>query len=511
MLPTNIYKKEEVYLFFKSKKASSFLAYFILFIAGTLRFLAYYQNRSLFFDEINLARNIVEKPYSALFSNLDYDQHAPPFFSQTVKLCVDLFGVNEYALRLFPFLAGLFSLYLFYKIAEKWVEKPALWLVMLLFGFSIYLLEYGTEVKQYSVDVFVSCLLLFSTTRIEVDRWKTALFMGGIGAICLWFSMPSLFILVGVGFYYLYLKHSSLKKQNLNTYLPIFGMIGLWVVSFGLLFFINIKSSIGSSHLQDFHAQFFLKLPTSLDNIKHSGEILIGIMRSIVGKTTVPIVFGLFCFCIGTYDLFKNNKARGILVLIPIFTCFLASVLHFYSLIIRLTLFLFPLILLVLSIGFSFLLKKAKTFSEVKRKISLALLLGCSILCLWGRSGLPHLFYPFEKESARIVLEQLSQTDNKDFPIYVTSFGIPAQRFYTELYASPIVFPFYPKIEGKWSDNLIDLSKDWKQQGYTKIWIFDGHTHNQELVKLRTDIQQIGSIEEEYQGLFSFAVLIKIK
>ena len=58
----------------------------LIFIYGYLKISQYLEARSLFIDEANLARNIAEKGYLTLFSNLDYEQYAPPIFLVLSKL-----------------------------------------------------------------------------------------------------------------------------------------------------------------------------------------------------------------------------------------------------------------------------------------------------------------------------------------------------------------------------------------------------------------------------------------
>lgn len=73
----------------------------------------YLYNRSLWADEAVLALNIVNRSYLELLQPLDYDQAAPIGFLIVEKFAVQLFGDNEYSLRLFPLLSGIISLLLF--------------------------------------------------------------------------------------------------------------------------------------------------------------------------------------------------------------------------------------------------------------------------------------------------------------------------------------------------------------------------------------------------------------
>ena len=82
----------------------------------TLRIVQYFHNRSLWLDEAMLGLNIINRSFAQLLMPLDYNQVCAPIgFLLTEKLFVELFGPSEYALRLFPFLCGLISLFLFVR------------------------------------------------------------------------------------------------------------------------------------------------------------------------------------------------------------------------------------------------------------------------------------------------------------------------------------------------------------------------------------------------------------
>ena len=81
-----------------------------------LRLRQYLTGRSLWADEAMLALNIVTRDFAGMFQPLDYDQGAPIGFLLVEKLFHALLGKHELALRLFPLLVGLISLWLFYRL-----------------------------------------------------------------------------------------------------------------------------------------------------------------------------------------------------------------------------------------------------------------------------------------------------------------------------------------------------------------------------------------------------------
>ena len=79
-----------------------------------VRIIQYSFNRSLWLDEAALASSIVTRSYGGLLGGLDYNQIAPIGFLFAEKFFILLFGNNEFALRVFPLLCGVVSIFLFF-------------------------------------------------------------------------------------------------------------------------------------------------------------------------------------------------------------------------------------------------------------------------------------------------------------------------------------------------------------------------------------------------------------
>jgi len=162
MILLNIIKLVKVHILeYFDEKITQFIGFFtspkspwiIVGIGAILRVLQFLHNRSLTEGEAPLAMNIVHRSYSELIQALDYIQPAPVGFSIIEKLFVEIFGNNEFALRLFPLIAGLVSLFLFLKLAKISISQKALPIALILFAVGDHLIYFSSEVKQYSSDV----------------------------------------------------------------------------------------------------------------------------------------------------------------------------------------------------------------------------------------------------------------------------------------------------------------------------------------------------------------------
>ena len=142
-----------------------------------IRVIQYFFNRSLWADEAVLALNIVNRSYLELLQPLDYDQGAPIGFLWIEKLAIQLFGNNEYALRLFPLLSSILSIFIFYKLAKIFLRLEAVPIALAFFVSLNYLLYFATELKQYSSDVFIallSCLIVIQVATQKLNKIKVA-------------------------------------------------------------------------------------------------------------------------------------------------------------------------------------------------------------------------------------------------------------------------------------------------------------------------------------------------
>ena len=124
-----------------------------------LRLRQYLFDRSLWLDECLLALNILRRSPAQLLRTLDIYQVAPYGFLLLEKMAVRYLGTGEMALRLFPFLFGVGSIFLFVAVARRFVELPAVPIGVGLFSLCGPLIYYSSEVKQYSGDVAVALLL----------------------------------------------------------------------------------------------------------------------------------------------------------------------------------------------------------------------------------------------------------------------------------------------------------------------------------------------------------------
>jgi len=202
-----------------------------------LRLVQYLYNRSLWLDEASLALNLIKKSFYGLLQPLDWGQWAPPGFLVVVKVLIRTFGDSEYVLRLFPLVAGILSLLIFYAVARRALSQRGLLIALALFAISGPLIRYSSEFKQYSSDVTIALgIYLMGLIWLE-QKSRFVLYtvvFSVIGSILIWFSHPSIFFLSGIG---IALAVHSLKTKQWTQFVWLTMPALFWLSSFAIFYF----------------------------------------------------------------------------------------------------------------------------------------------------------------------------------------------------------------------------------------------------------------------------------
>src|SRR5215468_115950 len=214
--------------------ASSYQArimFFLVLLGIALRAWAYFRDTSLYLDEILLSRNILQLPLKHLLSQpLALDQVAPRGFLLFERLSVNVFGPNEMALRLVPFVCGLTSLLLFRRLAEKILPPIGSAIALFLFAIGVPFIRFGGEVKQYECDLFAAIVLtLLALKLLERETSTQRLVLTGVaGFLIIWFSQASVLVMAGIG---LGLALESFISRERNAGRALLLTIPLWAVA----------------------------------------------------------------------------------------------------------------------------------------------------------------------------------------------------------------------------------------------------------------------------------------
>lgn len=437
--------------------SSQSLSWVIISFGVLVRLVQYLSNRSLWNDEAALALNIVNKSYLELFKPLDYEQGAPIGFLVVEKLAVQLFGNNEYSLRLFPLLSGIVSLLLFYELAKRCISREAIPIALTLFVGLDYLLYYSSEAKQYSTDVAIallSCLLVMQVNRQKLGVIQILTY-SLVGAIAVWFSHPAIFVLAGVGTSYCVaevigwkaknsfdscLVDEPVNRENLGNLsgridnpqvqrnIKTFVIYATWILSFLALYFLSLKNLSNSQYLLDsWRAK--AAFPTSLFDINWAYEKFIKMFTNPLGFPKWLVSVALVAFITGCITIWLKNRKILLILTSPFWMTLLAGYLQKYPFRTRLVLFLAPFILLIISAGTDYLIKKKTRFKflSIAGYIILGLLLFSPITNATYR-----LINPYVKDEIKPVLSYVKHHRQPEDIVYIYQRTEYQFRYYAE-------------------------------------------------------------------------------
>ncbi len=367
--------------YLKSSSILSYLSFFWLFFGLLVRIRQYIYNRSLWFDESQLALNLVHRSYQELLDVLDHNQAAPPLFLWIEKLAIQILGNNEYALRLFPFLCGIISLYLFYLLAIRFTSGITTVMAIALFVSLKEIVYYATELKQYSSDLAIGLLLflILISLRSQILNLKQIVGLSILGAISIWLSHPSIFVMAGIEMTNV-VRNSGQKIRSILIN-RIFIYI-VWLTSFASLYILTIQQTMSNESLVD---SWSVRYPDSIFDIVWLLDALGRFFHKPLGFIGITDGIAIVAFLIGAVTLYKKDSFKLFVLNAPLLITLIAAYLHKYPFRDRLILFLSPYAILIIAEGIAFLIKKCHRqcrLAQVKNKFSVYLILNLAFTSL---------------------------------------------------------------------------------------------------------------------------------
>ena len=406
-----------------------FIVNLILLLGFALRLRQYLTGRSLWLDEAMLALNIVNRGFAGLFQPLDYDQGAPIGFLLVEKVFNVMFGDHEFVFRLFPFIAGIAALYLFYQLLRRTTSGIGLWTGLALFATCSELIYYSSEMKQYMIDVVVTLILLFLAVPLFTGRAekRNYLYLGLTGTLALWFSHPALFVLIGIG---LGLFIQTLKKRESHQLNSVLIIGAIWLANLGLLYFVSLRGLSWNTFLLEYWQENFMPVPPWTD-WGWFALVFKGLIRNQIG-IFVPAWFVLVLVIFGFIFLFRKNKTYAGVLLMIFVLALVASALWLYPLGGRLSLFLAPLIIILISQAVD-ALQQSNKLPNILGTVS-AVLVGIYLVYSPTVESIYNFIDPKYFEHIRPSLATLSENWKEGDVLFVSNGAVPAFRFYADRY-----------------------------------------------------------------------------
>jgi Dolichyl-phosphate-mannose-protein mannosyltransferase len=450
------------------------LAWGIIAFGVVLRAAQYLFNAALYVDEGALALNIIKRSFAGLLQPLDSEQAAPVGFLFLEKLAFLAFGESEYSLRLFPFLFSIASLYLFYKVARRCLESRTVPVALAFFAVSGHVIYYAAQIKQYSSDIAVTLLVIlmgleFESKQLSGRRVTT---FAAVGAMVVWLSHPSIFVLAGVG---TTLALSAMIKKDWPRFLKLAGVYAVWVLSFAAFYLISLRNLSGNQTLEKSWAKkgtFMPLVPRSLADLEwYPGAVVK--MFSNPGGLPFPVIAALV-FVVGCIALLLKNKSQLLMFTAPVVLTMFASGLHKYPFGRRLLLFLIPAVLMVLASGIEYIINKRPPYSVAA---------GCAIaaLLLFRPAGgaASNMLHPYARQDIKPIMAYVRDHRRPGDVTYVYHHQRESFQYYAKRYGfneGDYVLGIDARDETKKRADWDAYQKDLDRlRGRSRVWLMFSH------------------------------------
>jgi 4-amino-4-deoxy-L-arabinose transferase-like glycosyltransferase len=399
----------------------------IILLGIALRLAYWFHNRDLIIDEANIARNLSERGYSGLAQRLSYEQYAPVLFLWIQDTFTIFFGFSEQALRAYPLLCGIGALFVFMMVLKEFISIRAVWFPLLYLATAHFFARYSTEVKQYMPDVLITLLLIWLALKTDILSAKAGrVFLRWLlaGSIAVWASMASVFILSGIGFYYLLV---SARAKQVSRFLPFLAAATICAMQFGAYYLAVLKQDAHSDYLQNFHKPYFLIFSGQLEHWKHNYYVITDVIKNATGIWKFGIVLNLSLMVIGTLQLLRRQPVKSMLVLGPLALTIIAAFMKEFSLIPRVVLFTMPLYILLIGAGLDAM------FSLRVKVLSLVAAVAC-LYAVYIHHDLRRLSDPFYSEQITWGMELMQKSRVMHKKLHVSHGSYPAYLYYTTIH-----------------------------------------------------------------------------
>ncbi len=405
-------------------------------IFGILMRLAHFGiGRMLWLDEATIAINFVISDGTDYFEALEFRQIAPPIWMMVSDSLWTFTGSFEYGARLPSLLAGLAAFILFWRLVRERFSSPVVLVAVFVFAVSYMPVYYSAEIKPYVFDILFSTIVLIQGLRLfEKDDWpiSDSLWLGVAFVLTGSFAMSAPMIIGGFGGL-LGLKALVERRWSAAAILAISAAIAgaIYIVAALSAFQTQIDQAGldqgGVGHY--FNRHFAPFPPTSLGDLAWYVEIVQDTLTPMVGRESNYAYVVLMLF--GSLVVARQSWWKVAFILAPIVVGFALSAVHIYPIMARLSLYVFPIALLLAAFALE------KMISELPRRVNWVVF--ASILLLSVGSVTWHRYYNTFNPSVSpkdISEEMRTIADNirPDEILVVSAWSLPTFLLYRQAY-----------------------------------------------------------------------------
>ncbi len=310
----------------------------------------------------------------------------PPLFGLLSRASVVLFGVNAFALRIFPAIFALLAVLCGYFLFRLFMKSgPALAVTLAMGTASDKLLIYAKSLKHYTADVLMTILVIYWGKRlVDKNTNKAWIFFTIFAAFSIWLAFASIYSIAGV-YLLLFIQQVFLKKNSPPRFwLPYILSAFVFCLSFAGLYIVSISRAVTNPVfiqewlVQIFHWDKITDMSYILHYFAHMGKHILLLPAYFFFDSLVAAALGNLFIGIWIAGQIKRKSFTDILLLVlPLIFVLFASLAGKYPFSAgRLTLFLMPLWIIMIVLGF----KIVYEWLAGKNKKLAVLVLVCSVI-----------------------------------------------------------------------------------------------------------------------------------
>lgn len=386
----------------------------------------YLYNRSLWTDEAMVSTNIINRNYAELLRPLDMNQVAPIGFLFIEKMFVNLFGNNDWALRIFPLLSYFLSIFIFYKLSYLLFNSSKLSATACcIFSLNVLLIYFSSEVKQYSSDVLMSLTIFYFTFYAEkIRNIKSIILLAAAGVVAIWISNIAIVILFVSSMYLLFARCIKQKCIDNTLFIPFI----FWTITFIIYYSLFIYHHPSKEYMLEYWSNCGAFLPKNFLAVDFYKFIYfkIGLMFNYMFRFRTYWYLGLLFFILGLLNAIKT-KSKIVLLIFPIVIHFCLSAIKLYPFDTRLILYQIPLVIIFFVKG---LFMMYDFIDKRIIKIPVYIILLPAFLNIYSVIKQT----PYQRQEVKKSLDYINSQIKEGQSIYVYRKGIAAFNFYANKY-----------------------------------------------------------------------------
>ena len=464
-------------------------------VGALLRIFQYASDTSLWYDELSMARNLVHRSeMRLLLEPLGDDQVAPIGFMVAEKAISRVLGESDLAFRFLLLPVSLAALVLFLWLAERLLDGYAVPFAVAAFAIGASFIRYAAEIKSYGIDMAAMIALALVALNLRDPGSTTArcVFAGLAGAVLVWFSQPTVFLLAGIG---AALLLAWLRDRDPQTRRAVLVTVPIWAVASAAATIVAIRHVTPATRA---YMDYFWRVRDSFFPwpLRKPGDALWlwdRILELFADPTVLryrwPALYGGLVF-LGLIVLWRRSRFGALVLLGPFTVAVLAAVAQQFPLKTRVALYLLPILILAAAEGAEWLRRQASRLHPFAGGVCMAALFVVPVLAFVQRPP------PYWVEDHKSALAFFREHRRPGDAVFVFAYEIEAVERYGARYG--LESGEYEVGGCSSEDGRVFLRDADRYRGRRRVWLLDGSVPglNAERMSLEKYLATIGTLEE---------------